>query len=171
MHNFFIVISMFPQNPLSLKYANTAIDYSNSIAPQQWYFFTPVPSNAFRLEIRSRNQDEEFSMYRAPIQEAIKKHHRNLIGGAEKELYIQMELARSLGTAIDGKKDSVTGPLEELLEEKMYERLQKFIRYYAGNQDIAQWRLFKVVAVPFSKRKSQELLDEKLIYQSEEMLL
>lgn len=156
-HNVLMAISLIPANPLSIRYANEALDYTNKISPQGWFFFTPVPTRSYTVEVRFGENEGVFGAWSDPFLETIHQHRKNPFGLAEKESYIHMDFAKAVADAVlADRKDNLAlwPPLTKA-------RLHNFLAFHAGGHKLAQWRVKEWLVPPFSQRHERKLLQEK----------
>lgn len=160
VHNFLLTVSLIPANPLSIRYAHKALDYTDHLSPQGWFFFTPVPTKSHMVVFRKQGDTE----WQNPFLKAITNHRRNPLGFDEKIAYIHMDFVKDLAIFYEKFLESGEGVAEEqLLKDLVGKQLNNFLRYYSSSNDSIEWIFLEYEVPPFSERAYNTQLNENVL--------
>jgi hypothetical protein len=166
-HNILIAVALIPANPISIRYANESLIYSNYVAPQGWFFFTPVPTKSHVIMVRYGNRADSLGEYQDPFFEDIKRHRSNPFNMAEKAVYIHMDFPKDLALALEkGRKEKPENAFFVFEEGPISERLNNFVRYFSNKAPFMQWKLVELDTIPFSQRSFNANLISKTLFES-----
>lgn len=141
-----ISILSIPNNPISLDYAKIIKNYTKNFARQDYFVFTPIPTNHYHIFLtyhKNDSPDLTLDIYN----QLIIKHHKYPFSHYEKKLALHHYLAISVIKKILEKSD-----IKETIE---YNRLIKLIKFYKpANYTHGSLVIKKIPTQPFTERQN-----------------
>ena len=145
IHNFLITTASIPKNPLSVRYAQGAVNYINNFSTQGWFFFTPVPTDSYYLSLRYYSENKE-DIIITPIKKIIKEHFKYPLSSFEKRMHVYIHTSLSLAKLVQKNQD--------IFVNKEYRELLEFVKFHKPtNYNHAEVTLFKHPPISFSQRR------------------